>query len=386
MDYMAQNEQTSASKQSKAPRTVGEDEVDLRDIILQLWQKRKFILIVTTVFIAIGLFIAFASPKEYTASCTVVPQTSDNNRNNISGMASMMGINIGTVTSSNTLSPSIYPLIIQSVPFCKEIMQTPIVIEKSNGVPITLKEYYTNSTYQDNNLLTSIKKYTIGLPGVLLSTFNSAESVDAVNESRNDSIKDTIITLTANERKALARIRDNIYFRSNSKDRYITMGYSASEPEVAAIITENLFVTLEKYVKEYKTQKQIDNLDFVELSYEQARQDFLNKQTALASFQDANRGLTTASARTNEQRLRSEYDVAFTIYNELAKQLEHAKLSVKESTPLFTIIEPITIPYQKSAPRRAYIIIVSMIIGLVIATVLVLVEPFLKGIKQEINI
>lgn len=360
------------------------DEIDIKEIIIQLWQKRKFILVITAISLVIGLFIAFTSPVQYSASCIVIPQTGESGRGNLGGMASMMGINLGVTTSSETLSPAVYPRIVNSTPFCKEIMQTPITVKKSNGTPITLYEFYTNPDYRDRNLMTDIKKYTIGLPRTIMAALRSGKREESPM-IYTDSITGQVIILTKNERRVIETIRNNIQFRSNSRDRYITMGYTFSEPQAVAAITQQLYNTLERYVKEYKTQKQNDNLEFVETSYQEARQDFLKKQAALAAFQDANRGLTTASARATEQWLRSEYDLAFTIYNELARQLEQAKLAVKESTPLFTVIEPVIVPHQRIAPRRSMILIASIFIGFVISAGWVLVRPFFHDIIDSIK-
>lgn len=360
------------------------DEIDFKEIIIQLWQKRKFILVITAISLVIGLFIAFTSPVQYSASCIVIPQTGESGRGNLGGMASMMGINLGVTTSSETLSPAVYPRIVNSTPFCKEIMQTPITVKKSNGTPITLYEFYTNPDYRDRNLMTDIKKYTIGLPRTIMAALRSGKREESPM-IYTDSITGQVIILTKNERRVIETIRNNIQFRSNSRDRYITMGYTFSEPQAVAAITQQLYNTLERYVKEYKTQKQNDNLEFVETSYQEARQDFLKKQAALAAFQDANRGLTTASARATEQWLRSEYDLAFTIYNELARQLEQAKLAVKESTPLFTVIEPVIVPHQRIAPRRSMILITSIFIGFVISVGWVLARPFFHDIIDSIK-
>jgi hypothetical protein len=80
--------------------------------------------------------------------------------------------------SEGTLSPHIYPEIVKSVPFTLEIMQTPIVTKRANGKAITLYEYYTNKQYQDKNLLGSIKKYTLGLPGVLLGSLKKKNPIE----------------------------------------------------------------------------------------------------------------------------------------------------------------------------------------------------------------
>ncbi len=362
---------------------VEEEEIDIKEIILKLWHERKFILVTTGIFLAIGLFIALASPVSYTTSATFVPQVSESGRGNLGGMAAMMGVNLGSTGSGEVLSPDVYPQIVNSAPFCKDIMETPITVKKSEGTPITLYEYYTNPEYQNKNLLGSIKKYTLGLPGVILSALRS-EKEEETASILSDTLTKQIVALTEDERKVMKAIQENISF-NNSKEGHITMGYTFSEPQATASITNQLFNTLQEYVKEYKTQKQIDNLQFVEESYQAARQDFLQKQGALASFQDANRGLTTALARTTEQRLRSEYDIAFTVYNELAKQQEQAKLAVKESTPLLTVINPVVVPHEKSAPRRSIILVGFIFLGIVVGIGWVFVKPIFTDLKKSIK-
>lgn len=360
------------------------DEIDLKEIIAKLWQKRKFILLVTLIFFLLGVFIAFTSPVSYTASCTVVPQTGEKPGGNLGGLASMMGVNLGANVTGETLSPSVYPQIVKSAPFCKEIMGTPITVEKASS-PITLFEYYTDKKYQPKNVLTGVKKYTIGLPGVILSSVRPKDDASENTISYTDTLTGTIVTLTSDEKKVMDIITANTLFESNSKDGYVKLGYTFAEPEGVAVISQQMYNVLERYVKDFKAQKEQDNLQFVEASYREARADFLRKQANLASFQDANRDLISAMARTTERRLSSEYDVAFTIYNELAKQLEQAKLAVKQSTPVLTVIDPVVVPHEKSAPKRAMIMAVFLFLGIVLSIGWVLVKPFVQDIAREVR-
>lgn len=361
------------------------DEIDLKDIIIQLWKKRKFILMVTGLFFLLGIFVAFTSPVFYTTSCTVVPQTGQKGGGNLGGLASMMGVNLSTGMAGETLSPSVYPQIIKSVPFCREIMKTPIIVDKSPTTPISLYEYYTDKQYQHRGLLQHIKKYTVGLPGVILSSVRKSDSDNKAPVAYTDTITGKVISLTSKERSAISAIQQNILFESNPKSGYIKLGYTFAEPEAVAAIADNLFNTLEKYVKNYKVQKQQDNLLFVESSYAEARKDFLQKQGYLAAFQDANRGLVSAVARATERRLSSEYDIAFTVYNELAKQLEQAKLALKESTPVLTVIDPVVVPQQRSEPQRGVIMAVFLFLGLIASMGWVLVKPFVQDIAKEVK-
>ena len=360
------------------------DEIDLKEIIVKLWKKRKFILLVTGIFFLLGIFIAFTSPVAYTASCTVVPQVGDKSGGNLGGLASMMGVNLGSGITGETLSPSVYPNIVKSAPFCKEIMSTPIIVEKAPS-PITLYEYYTDKKYQPKSILNGVKKYTIGLPGTILTAVRPKDSSREDVIAYNDTTTGEIITLTVDEKRVMDIITSNTQLESNSKEGYVKLGYTFPEPDAAAVVAQQLYNVLERYVKNFKAQKEQDNLEFVEASYQEARRDFLRKQSNLASFQDANRDLISAMARTTERRLSSEYDVAFTVYNELAKQLEQAKLAVKQSTPVLTVIDPVVVPQEKSAPKRAMIMAVFLFLGLIFSITWVLLKPFIRDISESMK-
>ena len=370
---------TEPMEQQNLSRPVqNNDEIDLVDLFRKLWVKRKFILTVTGIFLLIGLFVALVSPVSYTASCTVVPQSGENKSGGLSGVAAMMGVNLGTaMMSEGTLSPHIYPEIVKSVPFTREIMQTPIVTKRANGKAITLYEYYTNKQYQDKNLLSNIKKYTLGLPGVLLASLRK-KSPQEETAFLLDSA--TVYTLNEEEKKVYKTIQNDMRVSINPKEGYVSLSYSFPEAKPAAEVTDNLYRTLEKYVSSFKSEKLEDNLQFVEESYETARQDFLQAQSRLAAFQDANRGLATATARSTEMRLQSEFNIAFSVYSELAKQREQARIAVKENQTILTLVNPAVVPHEKSAPRRSIILIGFLFLGIVVACGWVLGKPYMQNI------
>ena len=375
---------TEPMEQQNLSRPVqNNDEIDLVDLFRKLWVKRKFILTVTGIFLLIGLFVALVSPVSYTASCTVVPQSGENKTGGLSGVAAMMGVNLGTaMMSEGTLSPHIYPEIVKSVPFTLEIMQTLITTNRSNGKEITLYEYYTNKQYQDKNVLSSIKKYTLGLPGVLLGSFRKKSPVE---ETAFHADSTTVYTLNEKEKKVYEAIQGALRVSVNPKEGYVSLSYSFPEAKPAAEVTDNLYRTLEKYVSSFKSEKLEDNLQFVEESYETDRQDFLQAQSRLAAFQDANRGLATATARSTEMRLQSEFNIAFSVYSELAKQREQARIAVKENQTILTLVNPAVVPHEKSAPRRSIILVGFLFLGIATAFGWVQGKPYVQKIFKEIE-
>ncbi|MCE5205745.1 MAG: lipopolysaccharide biosynthesis protein [Porphyromonadaceae bacterium] len=368
------------------PAENNSDEIDLTELLRKLWVKRNYILKVTLIFLLLGLFVALFSPVQYTSTCTVVPQSGEDKAGGgLGSVAAMMGVNLGTaMMNEGTLSPVMYPEIIKSVPFTREIMKTKVIVEKSNGKPIALQDYYTDSQYRKFDLLGAVKKYSLGLPGVLLGAIKSDKESQVIEHALS-SDSTTIYTLSKDEKLVYDAIQASIQIEPNKKDGYVTLGFTFPEARVAAAVTNQLYRRLEAYVSRFKTEKLEDNLAFVEQSCETARKDFINAQNRLAQFQDANRGLTTASALSMETRLRNEYDVTFSIYRELATQREQAKIAVKENQTILTMVNPPVVPLEKSAPRRSIILIGFLFLGIVVACGWVLSAPYLKGLLREIK-
>jgi uncharacterized protein involved in exopolysaccharide biosynthesis len=147
------------------------------------------------------------------------------------------------------------------------------------------------------------------------------------------------------------------------------------EALMSAQVAARMQELLQEYVTRFKVQKVQANLDFVEARYEEVKADFEAKERALAKFQDANRDISSAVARTRESRLSNESDLAFAIYSEMARQREQASIKVKEDTPTFTVVEPVTVPITKSAPMRLVIMVLSLFLGALAGVGLVFVLP-----------
>lgn len=354
-----------------------ETEIDLIEVIRKLWAKRKFILKVTVVFMALGVLIALFSPKEYTAGCTMVPQIGEKTTGgNLSGLAAMAGINLGSNSGGDVLMPNVYPKILSSVPFQKELMQTEIKFEDYEQ-PVRLLDYYTGEEYRKFSLLGTIKKYTIGLPGLILGALSKEEAIPGLPDSASSGIQ----SLSKEEDDCMKILANLVTLTVNDKEGYITLSASMPEPVAAAQLAYKVQMLLQKYVTEFKIEKARANLEFIEERYADAKSEFERKQEELAEFRDANRNFASAVAKTTEERLSNEYAVVLGVYSELAKQREQANIQVKEDTPIFAVVEPVTVPTERSKPKRALICVAFTFLGGFCGVGLVLVLPFLAQVS-----
>ncbi len=354
-----------------------EDEIDLMKLVQEVWAGRKTIFRYLVVFGIIGLFVAVFSETQYTASTTVIPQTSEGNKmGNLGGLAAMAGINLGGASSSeNGISPKLYPKIISSIPFKRAVLDAPLQI-KEGGEKITFKKYY--GEFYSPSLLTLVKKYTIGLPGVIIGAIRGGG-----NNQEKIVEKDEIYRISSLEKELFSKIKNQLSVNVNDKEGFVEISFSMPEALASAQMVQYVQKILQKSVTDFKVEKIKSDFQFIEQSYNDAREDFLKKQSILANFRDRNRGLILSRSQSKLERLQAEYNLSYNLYSEFAKQLETQKIKLKENTPVFTVLEPVSVPTEKSKPKRVLILIIWLFLGGFIGVGVVFGREWLKSFKDK---
>jgi hypothetical protein len=354
-----------------------QQEIDIAELLRSVWAKRRFVLKVTALFVLVGLLAALFGQVKYTAVSVMVPQTGGEAAGgNLQGLAAMAGINLGGGDRGTGLSPTLYPMVVGSVPFQKELLHSTITVE-GYDTPVVLLDYLTESEYQKFSLVGLLAKYTIGLPATIMNARNKGMAPPTLPDS---AARADVNVLTPRENEARKLLPNLLTVSVDKQGGYITLTAVMPEALASAQVAARAQELLQASVVRFKVQKVQDDLDFIEARYREAQADFVAKQQARAAFHDANLNVTSAVAKTREERLSNEYNLALSIYSELARQREQALIKVKEDTPAFTVIEPVTVPMEKSAPRRVFILAVSLLLGLVAGMGLAVVGPIVRGV------
>ena len=364
------------NKQSASP--VAEDEIDLIQLAKTLWAGRRTVIKTTLIFMVLGLFIAIFSAKEYTASTTMVPQSAEGGSKlggSLGGLAAMAGINLGSMGGGSTIPPTLYPKIIASVPFQKEMMKTHLTIAGQKE-KVTFQEYYMEIVKP--GLLGYIKKYTIGLPGVIIGAIKG----QPISDNRKQT-SDNLLTISQDEKSLMNLLSSQLSLEVNDKDGYVSISARMPEARPAAEMVQRAQILLQEAITNFKIQKAKDQLVFVEERYTEKEAAFTTAQNKLARFRDQNKNVSTAMAQTQMERLQSEFSMASSVYTELAKQLETQKIQVKEDTPVFTIIDPVSVPLDRSKPKRSMILIILTFIGGIVGVGMVFGKQFLGSVRKQ---
>ncbi len=326
--------------------------------------------------------MAIFSAKEYTSSVTMVPQISDgkSKAGGLAGLAAMAGVNLGDIGGGEVLSPKIYPMIMHSVLFQKDLMQTKV---KFDNIPqeITLYDYYTNADYQPFNLLSSIKKYTIGLPGVIIKAIRGNENM------KDESMKESpYLRMSAKENRVGKILSSQVSLAINEKEGTLMLTANMQEALASTQVVEATRLLLQKYITEFKIDKVKQNMVFIAERYTEAKRNFELKQQQLASFRDANRNVISPMTQAQCERLNGEYSLYYGVYSELAKQLEQAKIKVKETQPILTVIQPAFVPNRDVNASKMLITLVSVLIGGIMGVIAVVIIDYKEKVMKRLNI
>ena len=89
----------------------------------------------------------------------------------------------------------------------------------------------------------------------------------------------------------------------------------------------------------------------------EAKESYYKAQQRYADYLDRNQGLAFHSAQTMRERLENEMTLAFNLYNQTAQQVQQAQVRVQESTPVYAVVTPATVPVRASSPRKVMILV-----------------------------
>lgn len=380
-------------------------EIDLFDLISQIWGKRNIVIISAIIFLLFGIFVAMVSTEEYTSEVVLMPQ-SGSSSGGASGLlrqfGGLAGISLGG-SSSGSIGVNLYPDIAQSTPFFLNIASQSVFVSNMDTT-VAIKHYVTELI--DPPITDHIKRYTIGLPKLLISL--PIQIIESFKEKpqladppkltipedtltqQEVATKDVqgVIKLDGSELGAIGKLRQRIE-TSIEENGMLRVSATMPDPYAAAQITELSVKFLTEYLIDYKTDKAKSNLLFLENQYEQAQNKYFRVQQKLAQFRDRNSNIVSARAQTQRERLEDENQLTFQVYQGLAQQLEQARITVQEETPVFKVLEPIQVPINTSAPNRELTIFIFTFLGIfvgfaiaVLSIIYKYIEPKLKATKS----
>lgn len=301
-----------------------------------------------------GLIIAFSIPKEFTTTVKLAPETTDatSKMSNLGGLAAMAGIDLGSASGQDALSPNLYPDIVHSTPFLLELFPEKVT-DKEKKYTTTLYDYIAG--HQRFAWWSILMKAPLKGIAALRSFFSGNEENDGdLNPFQLTHKQEDVL-------KTYASASPSMSIKNTSR-------YSRCQHARPADLSRRGAQYRDKVTDLYHTLPDAESKErsgIYRKVLKESRSAYYKAQQAYAAFEDGNKNIISASYRTEQERLRNEMTLTFNVYNTLAQKLEQDKLRVQEQTPVYTIIEPATVPLKASSPKKLLILVAFIFLAFI---------------------
>lgn len=359
-----------------------EDGIDIIALLKSLWEGRKTIIICTGVFVVLGLVAALTMKRTYSVTTVMVPQVSSGGgSSSLSSLASLAGINLSSGATGGELAPVVYPQIVSSVPFRRELINEPLHYAEADSA-VSMLTYYTEIAKP--SVMDGILKYTVGLPGVILGAIRGEKEPLVMPSDGADDGGMKPLVIGEDEEKVLKAVGNAVSLAVDKKEGYLTLTVDGTEPIMTAELALKAQQLLQEEVTRFRVEKSRSDLEYIQARYDEVKKETELYQEQLASVTDRSQDVTTTRARIGRDRIQAKYNLSNSIFTDIAKQLEQAKMQVKMDTPVFTIIQPVAVPTQPSN-SRARTLIVWTFLGIVLGCGIVLGKEYWGKFKEQFS-
>lgn len=356
------------------PANAEESEVDILELATKLWAQRRKLVKWCICGAVIGLIVAFSIPREYSTTVKLAPETNDKKATSggLGALASMAGINMGSSAGVDAVYPMLYPDVVNSVPFITSLFDVEVQTAE-DGPEMTVQQFMK----EENRV--PWWSFILGLPGKLIGMLRSSDEDNADH-------KLNAFQLTTAEDLLVTALRKRISTSVDTKTSVVTIDVKMQDPLVSAMLADTVVARLQNYITAYRTNKARQDLEYAEKLNNEARENYYEAQQKYADYLDRNQGLAFRSAETIKERLANEATLAFNLYNQTAQQVQTAQAKVQETTPVYAIITPATVPVKPASPRKALILIGFTFLSFVACAAWILFgQPALQTYKEKLK-
>ena len=345
-------------------------DIDWKELLNKAWNGRKFIIVATAVFMALGLFSALTMTRQYTSTVTLVPElgksSSSSSLSSITSMLGLGGMSLGA--SADAYNITVYPDVVASTPFTTNLFKMRVK-DPEEEIDTTLVGYLTR------------EKFSLSPAAIIGSITKPIFALFANDSLSTKSVTDiNIFKLTKKQDKVVQYLNKAIQVEVDKKTGQTTIQVTMDNPVIAATVADTVCKHLREYITDYRTKKAREDLANYNKIADESYQRYLNATKAYAYYQDHNRGLILNAVISEGSRLANEVQIASQLYQQMKAQAEMARGKVIDEKPVFAIIQPASVPLR-AANSRAKVLIIWTFIGFALSCAWVLYgkEYWLKG-------
>lgn len=357
------------------------DRVSLLDLLVALSRHKTLIIRTTLAFALLGTAYSLLVSEEYTSEVKVAreSQSETPDLGSVGGIGALQGLGINLGGTGSGLSVSAFPNVLQSREVRLSVVRDTFLFPGADR-PMT----YVQNVNQPPGAVALVLKYTIRLPWTIMGTLLPDGPTSQSGET--DTNTTGVPSLPSEEvDRALKSIQGKVSVSVNDESGLMSISVTASEPRLSADLVESFTDHLSSRVREIRTQKIRERLDFIEQRFQEAERELEAAEDRLAQFLERNQNPTTATLRFQRDRLQRQVSFKEQLYSEIQSQLTQTRLERQRRQPVLTVVEKPVPPLERSWPARTLIVLVSLFFGLALGIGIALIRALvnLRGREEE---
>lgn len=347
-----------------------EDEVSLKDIVLKIkeyWAavRKLYWVVIAAVVICVGIAYLLDSSDipEYKAELTFMVNEEEQGGGGLSSILGIVGLGGGgggfNLTKMLELSKT--RRILQNVLFQKALIDN----KEDYLANHTIKILKLHKEWEDKE----------GLQGFLFTS----DVVDSFSRQEKRALKTVISQIVGNKEKGIEGI-----FAQTVDDETGILNFSVKSPSerLSIDLTMRIYNRLSDYYIDQSTERQQNTYTVLKTKADSLQKAMNQKQYQLLKFEDNYRDLVLKQSSAKKIELQRDLQVLSLAYGETVKNQEIADFSLKNSTPVFQVIdEPLEPLYAPQTLIKN--IILGIIAGLFIGVGFIIVLKIYKDAMSE---
>lgn len=286
-----------------------------------IWHSRWLLVRTGLIMLFLSVAIALLLPSSYRSTVTILPETDRSKLaalGGISDLAALAGVNVGGEPSLAKLYPT--------------LLKSRTILER-----VILQRYRSSRFGREVDLI---------------------EYWEIDGESELDNMEEALKTLRAELTVTL-----------DTKTNVLTATIGMREPQLAADVLNSAVATLDEYLRTKRTTSASQQRKWIEARTVEVKVELEQSEDRLKSFRERNRRVSDSPQLMLEHgRLMRDVEISSTVFVELKKQDEIARIEEVKNIPVINVLDPATPPARREWPRRTLLVLVSTVLGVVVTS------------------
>lgn len=352
------------------------NEISLQDIFRysdELWRfiKRKFITLMVFGLIggALGLTYAFLKKPVYKGFMSFLVNENESSQINLSSLAGLAGLGNmggGAVNEDKLLFLTSSRYIVGST-----------LLSESNidGHKIQLANHFIDvyKLRKGFESDTALKGFTSFRHTIIDSlTYQENKVLDAIIKMITDA---KLIKVEVKKKTGIVAQNAGI----------VTVEFTSKNEQLSKSFLDNMYGILSTYYVNKTIQRQLRNYNLIKERADSLKLILSDKEYAGAAFVDQNLNIAKMAARVKVERTRRDLELLNLMYAEVLKNLEIAKFSLENQTPLLQQVDHPTYPLKMEKTSKLLSLILGGILMGVIAFVFLVLKEYRASTKKDVN-